>query len=190
MRPFNNKQIVSSLCQSNELPDDLNIKDYLGNDKYIKRFGFHILDAFRIDRSILTNSIHTTTFTITKSHMFRMVVFPGRVDTDIELYFQTKTNEDHLISKSNSKQFEDVIAIEILPRHYKMVFRFNPLPSGYNKCEPMKMEFAMQELIYLNTNIQRMYHKYGNAFPQTYPAINILNHFITKTYVLLHIDFL
>ena len=42
----------------------------------------------------------------------------------------------------------------------------------------MKMEFAMQELIYLNTNIQRMYHKYGNTFPQTYPSINILNHFI------------
>ena len=45
----------------------------------------------------------------------------------------------------------------------------------------MKMEFAMQELIYLNTNIQRMYHKYVNIFPQTYPAINILNRFISNS---------
>ena len=96
----------------------------------------------------------------------------------VKLYSFTTKPHVHFISKSNSKQFENVIAIEILPGHYKMVFRFNPLPSGYNKCEPMKMEFAMQELIYLNTNIQRMYHKYGNTFPQTHPAINILNHFI------------
>ena len=108
----------------------------------------------------------------------------------VKLYSFTTKPHDNLISKSNIKQFENVIAIEIPPGHYKMVFRFNPPPSGYNKCEPMKMEFAMQELIYLNTNIQHMYHKYGNTFPQTYPAINILNHFITKTYVLLHIDFL
>ena len=73
---------------------------------------------------------------------------------------------------------------------YLKAIENNSKMYGHNKCEPMKMEFAMQELIYLNTNIQRMYHKYGNTFPQTYPAINILNHFITKTYVLLHIDFL
>ena len=182
---------VSSLCHYNELPVTLNTKEYLGNGAYTKRFGFHVLDSFRVDRSHTNNSIHITSFTITKSHMFRLVVFPNRIDTDIELYLltssstsTTKSNEKRLISKSNSKQFEDVIAIEIPPGNYEIAFRFYAPPSGYHKCETITIELAMQELTYLNTNIQRMLHKYNNnngnaAVSKEYPSINIFDHFVS-----------
>lgn len=173
-----NKQIASSLCQSNELPDSLNVKEYLGDAKYFKRFGFHILDSFRIDRAGMNNSMHVTHFSIDAYHLFRLVVFPGRVDTDLELYFidEEDKNTEILISKSNSKNFEDVIAIEIPKGKYKIVFKFYPPPSGYHKCESMRMEFAMQNMKYITDNVNRMIMRYNNKEPSTHPKISIMRH--------------
>ena len=157
------KLLSASLCKANEIPSNLNIKEYLGDRKYIKRFGFHILDDFRIDRiGVLNNAAYTSSFWIDTYHLFRLIVFPSRVDTDLELYYVDSTKGDILISRSNSKNFEDVIAIEIPPGKYKIMYKFFAPQGGFHKCETMRMEFAMMSLKNVNENVQRMLYKYKN----------------------------
>jgi len=145
----------SALCVAKDLPSDLNNKEYLGDPQYIKKWGFHVLDYFRIDQSIDKGLKHETFFKINEFHLLRLYVFNGRIDTDLEVF--SIHNDDHvLIARSSAKNFEDVIVIEIPPGSYKIEFKFYPPLNGFHKCESIKMEFSMNSFALLQPKIDNM----------------------------------
>ena len=167
----------SSLCSYNELPNDLNTKDYFGDSNYIKKYGFHILDNFRIDR--LNNSMHIMKFKIDKNQMFRMLLTPGRVNVEIQMYFYNETNYPNIISKCDSKIGECSLVLELPIGSYGIYFKFYPPSSGYTKCESIKMELSMMNFDTLGSHIQIMNFrnkkkdKNGNII---FTPINFINH--------------
>jgi hypothetical protein len=152
----------AALCTVPSLPKSLNTKGFLGDSRYLEKWGFHLLDNFRIDDSIETGLVHETTFEIKEYHMLRMVVFHGRVDTDLELFYHSSNGEEILIARSNSKNFEDALVMQIPPGHYKIVFKFFPPSTGFHKCESIRMEFSMDKFTNLQTNIDRMVARHQN----------------------------
>jgi len=158
-----------AICQNDPLPNSLNIKGYLGDSKYIEKWGFHILDNFRVDDSIFKGLVHETFFEIKEFNLLRLVVFHGRIDTDIELYY--KQGSDYiLLARSNAKNFEDVIVIEIPPGEYKILYKFFPPANGFHKCESIRIEFSINNFRLVQENINRMVAKHKNK-----PVFNKLN---------------
>jgi len=161
-----------AICQNDALPANLNIKGYLGDSKYIEKWGFHILDSFRIDDSLFKGLVHETAFEIKEFHLLRLVVFHGRIDTDIELFY--KNNNDYiLLARSNAKNFEDVIALEIPAGQYKIVYKFYPPASGFHKCESIRMEFSINNFRLLQENINRMVARHKNK--PVFSKINLVD---------------
>lgn len=162
-----NDKKETAICQNDPLPVNLNIKGYLGDSKYIEKWGFHILDSFRIDNSIFTGLTHETLFELKEFHILRLVVFHGRVDTDIELFYKQSDSNNNindyiLLARSNAKNFEDVIVLEIPPGQYKIVYKFFPPSSGFHKCEAIKLELSMNNFRLIQENVNRMVAKHKN----------------------------
>lgn len=150
-----------SICANDPLPDNLNVKGYLGDSKYLQKWGFHILDSFRIDDALFKGLIHETYFEIKEFHLMRLVVFHGRIDSDIELYYKN-ANDYVLLARSNAKEFEDVLVVEISPGSYKIIFKFFPPASGFHKCESIRLEFSMNHFRLLQENVNRMVARHKN----------------------------
>lgn len=151
----------NSICSNEPLPSNLNVKGYLGDSKYIEKWGFHLLDSFRIDNTLFSGLIHTTYFELTQFSLFRLVTFHGRIETDIELYFE-RNNDYILLVRSNTKNFEEVIVAEIPPGKYKILFKFFPPANGYHKCESIRLEFSINNFNLIQENVNRMIAKYKN----------------------------
>ena len=151
----------SSLCSNNELPSDLNVKDYFGDEQYIKRFGFHILDNFRIDR--LKDNNHIMKFKVEKNQMLRMLISPGRINVEVQLNYYKNDNQTIIISKCDSNIGECALAFELPIGKYGIFFKFYPPSSGYTKCESIKMEFSMMDFASLGSNIQNMNFRYNKT---------------------------
>ena len=170
----------NSLCSSNELPYNLNNKDYLGDINYVKNYGFHILDSFRVDR--IKNNIHFTKFNISNSYLFRFLMIPGRVKVDITLYKITNEKKN-IVAKSHSSNNELILLAEIPRGSYIIQFKFYPTSFGFTKCESVKIEFAMMAFDKIQSNIKYMLDKYNNKFDKDgYPLktkkFNFMSHLI------------
>jgi hypothetical protein len=150
-------RIEGSLCLTSSLPKDLSEKQYLGDSKYLKKWGFHLLDSFRIDDTLTNGSVHQMDFKLSEYNLLRLIVFHDRVDTDLELY-----KDNIIIAKSNSKNFEDVIVIELPPGNYKIILKFYPPIGGYKKCESIRMEFPINAFHLIQDNIDRMMTRHKN----------------------------
>ena len=171
----------NSLCQNNELPFDLNTKDYLGDIYYLKKSGFHILDSFRVDR--IKNNIHFTQFNITESYLFRFLMIPGRVKADLTL-LKITNGKKSIVAKSNNLNNELALVAEIPKGKYIISYKFYPPSFGFTKCESIKIEFSMINFETLKSNIKNMEFKYqkvdSNGYPLNMKKINFMNH-LTKT---------
>jgi len=167
----------NSLCESNELPNDLNNKDYLGDFNYFKKSHFHILDLFRIDR--IKNNIHFIYFNITESYLFRFLMIPGRVNVDLVLFKMTK-GEKNIVVKSNNLNKELVLISEIPRGSYFIQFKFYPPSFGFDKCESVKIEFSMINYDTLRSNINNMNFRYKkfdkNGIPINIKNLYFMNH--------------
>lgn len=172
----------SYLCKERNLPDDLNNKDYLGDAKYIKKWGFHVLDDFRIDESLYNSLTHRMNFEVRdRYYLFRMLLIHGaRIETDLELYVVLNNgSESEMIAKSSSKNFEEILLAELAPGTYYVLFKFYPEISGFNKCESIRLEFAMDSLSMIQDNLDRMAKRYNNK-PKI-SDVNIYSHFKTSS---------
>ncbi len=162
----------SSICQAAYLPFNLNIRGFLGDNSYYQKWGFHILDNFRIDHTIDKGLVHHMDFTLDAYSLFRIVVFSGKVESDIELYVINNSEHD-MIASSYAKNFEDAIAIEIPPGKYMLKFKFFPSSTGFSVCETIRLEFAIHRMMFLQENIERMNFRHKDK--QT-GQINIVDH--------------
>ena len=154
LKNFNN------ICEFNEIPNDLNNKEFLGNDDY-KKNGFHVLNKYRVDRDNEKNGISTsiTNFFIKEPHLLRIIIpFNNRIKTFTSLYFVDKNNNNSeiFIINGNKNFFEENIAIELPEGFYKIVFKFYLPSSGLLKCECIEIEWAMKSVYYINSNIENM----------------------------------
>lgn len=164
-------------CDSRDLPSDLNIKDYLGDSKYLKKWGFHILDDFRVDHSVHSSFIHKMKFQIASNYsLMRLMVLHGAMmETDLELYVETSKDESQLIAKSTSKNFEEVLATELPKGDYYVLFKFFPEASGFKQCEKIRLEFAIDSFSNIQSSLDRMASKH--LFKPKISNINIYEHF-------------
>lgn len=172
----NSKKLIekqeNAICESAYLPINLNIRGFLGDTSYYQKWGFHILDNFRIDHTLNKGLVHHTDFTLDSYSLFRIAVFSGKVDSDVELYV-INGNDYDMIARSGAKNFEDVIAIEIPPGKYMLKFKFFSENTGFHVCETLRMEFSIHRINFLQENIERMiFRNKNNQISQ----INIVEH--------------
>ena len=158
-----NTKNFNNICEFNEIPHDLNTKEFLGNSDYIKKNGFHILNKYRIDRDNEKNGISTsiTNFYINEPHLLRIIIpFNNRIKTFTSLYYINNNNSEIFIINGNKNFFEENIAIELPEGNYKIVFNF--YFNGILKCEFIEIEWAMKNVYYINNNIEEMKNRNKN----------------------------
>ena len=162
-----------AICQNDYLLTDLNVRGYVGNSVYFQKWGFHILDHFRIDHVSENGNVHDSKFSIENYGLFRIVVEHDKIDIDLELY-RIENKLEVMIARSTAKKFENSIAIEIPEGSYILRYKFYPENEVLHNCERVKQEFSIHYLNFLQENIDRTVAKYNNK--QKTLEIDIFEH--------------